>query len=334
MAFALRAEAAGKLRLYVSNEDSGEVTVVDPEAGQVLQRISVGKRPRGLKLSPDHKLLYVALSGSPSAGPGVDESKIPPPNRAADGIGVVDLTANKLLRTLPSGPDPEAFDLSPDGKTLYISNEDTGEVTILDLATSKITGKIPVGAEPEGVRVRPDGKFVYVTCEGTSEVLAINTATRKVVAHMHAGLRPRSIVFTRNGATAFATSERGGVVNVLDSMNHKVIGTIKIPALPGKNDLPARPMGSVLSPDGKHVYISNGRGESVAVIDVATRRMARLIGDVGTRPWGIGVSPDGRNIYTANGPSDEVSVIDAKTGKVERRIEVGGRPWGLVVAQQ
>ena len=91
-------------------------------------------------------------------------------------------------------------------------------------------------------------------------------------------------------------------------------------------------MGSVLAPDGRYVFVSNGRGGSVAVIDVASRKVVRMIDDVGDRPWGIGVSPDGRNVYTANGPSDDVSVIDVETGRVERRIKVGGRPWGLVVA--
>lgn len=80
MAFALRAEGTDKIRVYISTEDSGEIVVIDPEANQVLERISVGKRPRGIKLAPDGKLLYVALFGSPSAGPGVDESKLPAPD--------------------------------------------------------------------------------------------------------------------------------------------------------------------------------------------------------------------------------------------------------------
>ena len=58
----------------------------DPEAGTVVERIAVGKRPRGIRLSRDGKQLLVALSGSPIAGPGVDESKLPPPDRAADGV--------------------------------------------------------------------------------------------------------------------------------------------------------------------------------------------------------------------------------------------------------
>jgi YVTN family beta-propeller protein len=331
MVCALRAQAADQLRIYVSDEDSGEITIVDPGAGQVVERISVGKRPRGVKLAPDGKRLYVALSGSPSAGPGVDESKLPPSDRAADGIGIVDLATLKLLRTLPSGQDPEAFDLSRDGKTIFISNEETAEVTVLNVATGKVTKKVPVGKEPGGVTVRPDGKFVYVTCEGDSEVVAINAATLKVVSHMHTELRPRSVVFTKDGSTAFATAERGAAVTVIDGTRHKAIGAIKIPSQGGK-PLSARPMGSVLAPDGRYVFVSNGRGGSVAVIDVASRKVVRMIDDVGNRPWGIGVSPDGKYLYTANGPSDDVSVIDVETGLVKQRIKVGGRPWGLVLA--
>jgi YVTN family beta-propeller protein len=179
---ALPGKAADKLRIYVSNEDSGEITVLDPDPGQILQHISVGKRPRGIKLALGGKLLYVALSGSPNAGPGVDESKLPPPDRSADGIGVVDLATFKLLRTLPSGQDPEAFDLSPDGQTIFISNEETAEVTVLDIATARVTRRVAVGREPEGVTVSPNGKVVYVTCEGDGEVVAIDTATLRVIS--------------------------------------------------------------------------------------------------------------------------------------------------------
>jgi YVTN family beta-propeller protein len=77
--------------------------------------------------------------------------------------------------------------------------------------------------------------------------------------------------------------------------------------------------------------VSNGRHQSVAVIDVPGRRIVRLIENVGQRPWGIATSPDGRKLYTANGPSDDVSVIDAATGRVDRRIAAGQRPWGIAV---
>src|ERR671915_386409 len=115
--------ATSSVRVFVSDETGGTVVVVDPDTGQVIERIAVGKRPRGLKISRDGAQLFVALSGSPIAGPGVDESKLPPPDRAADGIGVVDLASHKVLRTYDTGQDPETFDIASDGKSLYVSNE-------------------------------------------------------------------------------------------------------------------------------------------------------------------------------------------------------------------
>ena len=56
-------------------------------------------------MSPDKSTLYVALSSSPPAPPGVDESTLPPPDRTADGIGVFDIRQQKLVRVLP-GPIP------------------------------------------------------------------------------------------------------------------------------------------------------------------------------------------------------------------------------------
>src|SRR5688500_10402981 len=81
--------------LYVTDETGGNIVIVDPAAGAVVASIPVGKRPRGAHLSIDGTQLFVALSGSPIAPPGVDESTLPPADRTADGIGVVDLAARK-----------------------------------------------------------------------------------------------------------------------------------------------------------------------------------------------------------------------------------------------
>ena len=68
-------------RLFVTNEVGGDISVIDVAARKVITTIPVGKRPRGIRVSPDGSTLYVALSGSPIAGPGVDESKLPPPDK-------------------------------------------------------------------------------------------------------------------------------------------------------------------------------------------------------------------------------------------------------------
>ena len=320
-------------RIYVSDETGSRVVVVDPATRQVVRSIDVGKRPRGISVSNDGKLIFVALSGSPIAGPGVDESKLPPADRAADGIGVIDLASGTLVRKYQSGQDPEAFSLSNDGKLMFISNEETAELSALELESGTIKTRVKVGEEPEGVTTRPDGQVVYVTCEGTNEVVGVDVATLKIVARIPTGPRPRSIAFDRTGRTGFVTAENSGALTIFDTASHKVTKTLQIPK-GATSPTPARPMGQVLSPDGARLFVSLGRAKSVAIVDVATATLAGSIEDVGTRPWGIGVSPDGRQVYTANGPSGDVSIIDVASGKVEARIAVGGSPWGIAVTSR
>src|SRR5260370_37399253 len=107
-------------RFYVSNEGSGAVQVI--EGSIEIARIPVGTRPRGLKLRG--QTLYVAVSGSPRGGPGVDEKDLPPGDHTKDGIAVVDLAQRRVVARLAGGSDPESFDLDRDGKLLFVSNED------------------------------------------------------------------------------------------------------------------------------------------------------------------------------------------------------------------
>ena len=58
-----------KYWVCVSNERSGNVTVIDAATDKVVATIPAGKRPRGIQASPDGKTLYVAVSGSPIIGP-------------------------------------------------------------------------------------------------------------------------------------------------------------------------------------------------------------------------------------------------------------------------
>ncbi len=316
--------------LYVSAEASGEIVVVDPEFASVLARIPVGKRPRGLKISRDGRTLYVALSGSPRGGPNIDESTLPPADRSKDGIGVVDLVERRLVRTLPSGQDPETFDLSADGKRLFVSNEETAELSVLDLENGKIERRVPVGKEPEGVAVRPDGKVVYVTSEQDSKVTAIDSTTFAPLADISAGMRPRGLAFTKDGSTGFISNEFGGTLTAFDPRTNQVLGTVKIEA---KSPVGERPMGLALSPDDKQLYVTTGRGGAIAIVDVGKHEMTGLIEGVGARPWGLAVSSDGKHAYTANGSSDDISIVDVASGKVEKKVTIGGLPWGVITGE-
>src|SRR5579862_4601350 len=149
-------EESSAFRIYVTNEVSGDMTVIDSASYKVVATVPLGKRPRGIHASPDRKTIYVALSGSPIAGPDVDESTLPPPDKSADGIGVFDVAQNRVVRVIKGGSDPENFDISHDGTQLYISNEDDSAISVVDIASGNVVKSAKVGAQPEGVKVTPD----------------------------------------------------------------------------------------------------------------------------------------------------------------------------------
>src|SRR6185369_7145093 len=91
--------------IVVSNERSHDLTLLDGATLEPVGSIPVPGRARGVRISPDHRFVYVALSD--------DRPQTPGPN---DGIAEVDLATRRVVRRIPAGTDPEQFTITPDGK--------------------------------------------------------------------------------------------------------------------------------------------------------------------------------------------------------------------------
>jgi YVTN family beta-propeller protein len=309
-------------QVYVSNEASGDITIIDPVKLEATATVHLGKRPRGIHASSDGKLIFVTLSGSPYAPPGVDESKLPPPDRTADGIGVMDTSDNKVLRKLPSGSDPEQFGVRRDGKMIYVSNEDDHGLSFVNLDTAKVDKTVPTGDEPEGVTLTPDEKYVYVTSEVAGTVTVVDTQSGEVVKTIKVLLRPRNIVFSPDGSRAYVANENSGAISVIDTAKLEVVDTFKV-------DENLKTMGMAITRDGAHLFITTGRGKKLVFMDLPSGKVQAML-EVGDRPWGVALSPDEKMLFTANGSSNDTSVIDVATRAVVKKIKVGDKPWGVI----
>ena len=323
--------AHAKPLLLVSAEAGGDVVLIDPAKAQVLERVKVGARPRGLKLSRDGKRLLVAVAGTakPTAPhPGAPSLAAAEP---APGLAIVDVAARKVTNHVATAPGPFGVDLLPDGRTAYLSNSDTNEVLAVDVGAGTIKKKTTIGAGPQAVAIGPSGKIVYVANHGSDEVTAIDPKAVTVVGRIDAGSRPQTIVFARAGDKAYVIDEGLPTVTVVDAKKDTFKEQFVIPGLP-KAPAPAL-QSAVLSPDGKLIYVTTGAGHSVLIVDLAKKALVGTIDAVGGFPRGIAISADGKKLYTANGPSNDVAIIDVATKKVEARVPVPGAPWGIVVAR-
>ena len=125
----------------------------------------------------------------------------------ADGIAVIDTATLKLSKLLKSGSDPEQFDISHDGKQLFIANEDSGTLTVVNISTGAIDKSVPVGKQPEGVRVTPDGRWIVVTSEEGNAIYVVDPHSFNVVKSVTVGKRPRDVAFAPDGKTAYISGE-------------------------------------------------------------------------------------------------------------------------------
>jgi PQQ-dependent catabolism-associated beta-propeller protein len=313
-------------RAYVSNEDGHTVSVFDTERGEVIATIAVGKRPRGLKVTRDGSRLFVALSGLPKCPPSVPDEQCAKLERdlKADGIAIVDTATHKVIKVLQAGSDPEQFALSPDGKRLFVANEDSAQTSVVDVENGTIVARIPVGREPEGVGMSPNGQWVLVSNESDNSVSVIDTKTLKVVNSVAVGKRPRDMAFTADGKAAYVSGELDASLYRMNVPTGAVERVLQL-----RED--TRPMSVLLDAARKRLYMSTGRGGTIAVIDVSNAPKLVKEVPVGKRPWGIALSADGRFLYTANGPSDDMSIVDTTSLTTVKRVAAGKSPWGVTV---
>jgi PQQ-dependent catabolism-associated beta-propeller protein len=295
---------AGTHRIFVTNEGSDDLSVINGKTLEVEATIPVGERPRGIGFAPDHSELYVAVSEE-------------------NAIAVIDPATLKVLRKFPAGSDPEAFAVHPNGH-IYLSNEDAGLASAFDPKSGTKVAEVQVGLEPEGVAISPDGKLVIVTSESTNMLHFISVPEHRIVQNVLVGARPRSAVFSADGKIVYASSEIAGEVSKISMETFKTMASVRF------EDDKAKPMEVMLARDQKTLYVAGGRANEVLLIDTDSMSVTKKI-PVGKRVWGLAMTRDGSRVFTTDGASNAVSVIDTAKNEVIKQIPVGELPWGVVV---
>src|ERR1700730_8204380 len=306
--FSLSADSAFAFLAYVSNEKRNTISVIDTDKMETIATVKTGQRPRGIEVSRDGKLVFVALGDD-------------------DIIQVIDTKSLSVVGELPSGPDPEQFTLDPAGKILYVAKENDAMVTVIDLEKRAAVGQVSVGIEPEGMAVSPDSKVLVCASETTSMVHFIDTSSREIVGNLLVGSRPRFSAFKADGSELWVTSEIGGSLAIIDPATPQLKQTVTF-EIPGLRSEAIQPVGINLTRDGKLGFVDLGPANRVAVVDGVTHVVLKYL-LVGQRVWHGAFTPDEKYLLVANGVSNDVSVIDVAGLKVIKSIQVGELPWGV-----
>jgi len=89
----------------------------------------------------------------------------------------ISTATNTAGRPIKTGLLPTALVVTPNGKTLYVTNVDSGTVTPISTATNTAGKAIKVGKSPLFIAVTPNGDTVFVVSYGRTAGIVVPIAT-------------------------------------------------------------------------------------------------------------------------------------------------------------
>jgi len=261
-----------------------------------------------------------------------------------DGTGITtqgwDLTP--VGQQVSLGDRPMGIALSPDGNTILVSNDGSSAIEslmVIDRASGDIVQTINYPA-PEalwiGLAFSPDGTHAYASAGGDNKIRIYDvvgqqlTETAPIMLPLpvdangnKVNLFPAGLSISPDGKMLYVADNLGDRMSVIDLTTDTATATIAV----GHN-----PYTTLVSKDGKTVYVSNWGDTTISIVDVsgATPTVTQTI-QVGTHPTALLLNPVNSELYVANADSDTISVLDTTTNTVVRTINLTpfpGSPFG------
>jgi YVTN family beta-propeller protein len=182
---------AGTNKVYSSNEDAQEVSVIDKDTFTVVTRIPMGARPHHLMAARNGQHVYVAQFGTNTVG--VIDTKLD--EKVAD----VAVSHQVDART-------HAVWISTNGRYLYATNERPsnathGTLSKVDLRSGAIVWEAVVGNRPSEVLVDDDVAYVSVRNEHTIKVFDVGGPQPQLISRAEANFQPDTLSLTNDKRT-------------------------------------------------------------------------------------------------------------------------------------
>ncbi len=292
-------------RLLVANKGSRNLSVVDVAKGSEIAVIAEdGITGHEVIASPDGRLAYVPIFGNSGVGrPGTDGQL----------IRVIDLTQEKIVGTvdfgrgmrphcplihprtgelyvtteiensvsiidpktltvvgsIPTGqPQSHMLAISHDGRRGYTANVEPGTVSVLDLEKRALLKTIQAAVRVQRVSISPDDRWVVTADQTKLRLVVIDTRSNEVAASIPLPGLGYGTAFTSNGRWLLVALPSLRKVGFVDWGKRQVVATV---------DVPKAPQNVLIQPGDARAFVSCDSSAQVAVIDLASRVVEKLI---------------------------------------------------------
>jgi YVTN family beta-propeller protein len=182
------------------------------------------------------------------------------PNR----LLIIDPIARRVVRDFDTrGEASHMVTLSPDGKTAYVSNIVSENVSVIDLESGSVD-LIPVGKRPEGSALTRDGKTLYVANRESHLVSVIDTEKKEVVGEIATSKGPNRVRLSADEDLIIFSLVHDHQVGFAEVATGQETATI---------DVDGMPVSLQMSPDATMAFTALQGEDRVYVISVADREV-------------------------------------------------------------
>jgi YVTN family beta-propeller protein len=159
-----------------------------------------------------------AASGGGGSPPGGRGRGGPPSGAFGPDWSIVDV---------PVGRGAEGFDLTPDGKELWVANAQDHTISIVDVVSKMVVATIPSTGAANRLKITPDGRYAFVSDLNGNEMLVVDIAARKEFKRIPLPGHSEGIVMAPDGRTVYTTLNERDSVAAIDLGGMKIAGELK-----------------------------------------------------------------------------------------------------------
>lgn len=296
-------------RIYVANESSNTVTVIDAASLTVVGTVDARNHStHDLSLTRDGRRLFAT-------------------NLASGRISVIDTLSLETIASIFTGVRSHVVTLTNDNRQAWVANIGENTISIVDVETLRILGTIPTGKGPTGLTFARDGRFAYVSNQGDRTVQVIDTASHSVIKTMPVGANPHFLVLGADGRI-WGCNTGGNDIYVIDPKTQALAASVVVGPAPQQIAFAYKGIA------GPNAYVTVAGTNEVMVIgtDGGELKILEKIA-VGERPNGIWANAQGTRVFVVHEVSNDLRVIDTSTSQVIAKVDVGRKPIRVVVSR-
>ncbi|MDB9497055.1 peptidoglycan-binding protein [Spirulina major CS-329] len=179
--------------VLVTNWCTDDLSIVDVQQGREIQRVELGRYPRGIVVDQQSRTAYVAIMGSQN-------------------IAQVDLDTFQVDWIENVGRSPRHLNLDPSGRYLYTSLNGESQVAKIDLETRRVVTKTATGNAPRSMILSDDGDFLYVVNYHSNTMAKVRTATMEVVKTVDVNDKPIGITYDPEKRQVWVSCYSGSIM--------------------------------------------------------------------------------------------------------------------------